>query len=276
MRLLRFAAAIAVLSIAPSALAEPKVDDTPFQPKPKAPTDKIALQLDEADLSELVHVIAEMTGKKFVFGSPKLAKVKASVYAPQKVTVAEAYQAFLAVLSANGLTIVPDGGLYKIVESQDVARQLTPIERGDLPREERYVTRIHRLAHLSAEAVANDVLSKLATKDASIIPYPAGNLLIITETASNLRRILEVLAAIDDAGEEDKIYTRPLKYAAATLVEKQIEDILDLKKKTDSASGGLHVARVVALERPNAIVVVSTRQSFERIAALVDTIDVAP
>ncbi|HEY8075030.1 MAG TPA: secretin N-terminal domain-containing protein, partial [Labilithrix sp.] len=101
-------------------------------------------------------------------------------------------------------------------------------------------------------------------------------LLIITETASNLRRILEVLAAIDDAGEEDKIYTRPLKYAAATLVEKQIEDILDLKKKTDSASGGLHVARVVALERPNAIVVVSTRQSFERIAALVDTIDVAP
>ncbi len=277
MRFLRcIAPALVVLALAPTALAEPKMDGSPFEAKPKPPNEKIALQLDEADLSELVHVIAEMTGKKFVFGSPKLAKVKASVYAPQKVTVAEAYQAFLAVLAANGLTIVPDGGLNKIVESQDVARQLTPIERGDLPREERYVTRIHRLSHLSAEAVANDVLSKLATKDASIIPYPAGNLLIITETASNLRRILEVLAAIDDAGEEDKIYTRPLKYASATLVGKQIEEILDLKKKTDSASGGLHVARVVALERPNAIVVVSTRQSFERISALVETIDVAP
>jgi general secretion pathway protein D len=279
-RILAPALAALVICSAQRARADTKLEAGAFDqkppPKPKPPNEKISLQLDEADLSELVKVIGEVTGKEFVLGSPKLAKVKASVYAPQKVTVAEAYQVFLAVLSANGLTVIPQNGFYKIVESQDVARQLTPLERGDLPREERYVTRIHRLAHLSAETVAQDVLSKLATKDASIIPYPPGNLLIITESAANLRRMLEVLAAIDDAGEEDKVFTRPLKYAQATLVEKQVSEILDLKKKTDAASGGLHVARVVALERPNAIVVVATKPSFERINALVDTIDLAP
>lgn len=246
----------------------------------------MALQLEDADLSELVRVIGEMTGKRFVIASPKLAKTKASVYAPQKVTVAEAYQAFLAVLAANGLTVVPQAGFLKIVESQDVARQLTPIEKGDLPPDERYVTRIHRLSHLSAEEVSSNVLSKLATKDASIVPYPAGNLLIITETSSNLRRMLEVLDAIDSAGEEDKLYLQPLRHVPSAQVEKQLNAIFGLasaEKKSptnvDAASqagGPLHVARIVALDRPNALVIVSTRSSYERILRLLEPIDVAP
>ncbi len=208
---------------------------------------KVSLQLEDAELSELVRAIGEITGKRFVIASPKLAKVKASVYAPEKVSAAEAYQAFLAVLSSNGLTVVPQAGFFKIVESQDIARQLTPIERGELPKEERYVTRIQRLTHLSAEDVSRDVLSKIATKDASIIPYPAGNLLIITETAANQRRMLEVLAAIDEAREEDKLWFQPLKYTPAKDAAKHLEEILDLKKN-DGASGPLHVGKIVGLD----------------------------
>jgi len=265
----------------PTAPAAPATMPPPIDPsflhKPKAPTDKVDLQLEDADLGELVRVIGELTGKRFVIASPKLAKTKASVYAPQKVTVAEAYQAFLAVLTANGLTVIPQAGFYKIVESQDVARQLTPIERGDIPAEERYVTRIHRLAHLGAEEVASGVLSKLATKDASIVPYVAGNLLIITETGANLRRMLEVLDAIDAASEEDKLYLQPLRYLPASVVEKQLTEILDLKKKEGAAAAGpLHVRRVVAVERPNSLVIVATRGSYERILRVLEQIDVAP
>jgi general secretion pathway protein D len=261
---------------APASTSEPLTAS--FQHKPKAPTDKVDLQLEDADLGELVRVIGELTGKRFVIASPKLAKTKASVYAPQKVTVAEAYQAFLAVLTANGLTVVPQAGFLKIVESQDIARQLTPIERGDsVPAEERYVTRIHRLAHLSAEEVTTGVLSKLATKDASIVPYVPGNLLIITETGANLRRMLEVLDAIDAASEEDKLYLQPLHYLPAAQVEKQLTEILDLKKKADvTPAGPLHVGRIVAVERPNSLVIVATRGSYERILRVLEQIDVAP
>src|SRR5690349_9256674 len=192
---LRVAPFVAVLSTT-AALASVAHAEAPlgeFAHKPKAPGDRVSLQLEDADLSELVRVVGELTGKRFVIASPKLAKTKASVYAPQKVTVAEAYQAFLAVLAANGLTVVPQAGFLKIVESQDVTRQLTPIEKGDVPAEERYVTRIHRLKHLGAEEVATGVLAKLATKDATIMPYAPGNLLIITETGANLRRMLEIL-----------------------------------------------------------------------------------
>lgn len=264
----------------PAPSSAPRADDFAHAP-PRAPTDKVTLQLEDAELGELVRTIGELTGKRFVIASASLAKTKATVYAAQKVTVAEAYQAFLAVLAANKLTVVPQAGFYKIIESQDVARQLTPIERGDIPAEERYVTRIHRLQHLGAEDVANGVLSKLATKDASIVPYGPSNLLIISETGANLRRMLEILDTIDEAGEDDKLWLQPLRYVPSATVEKQLSEILDLKKRADAAGsagaggGSLHVGRIVALDHPNALVIVATRGSYQRILEVLERIDVA-
>jgi general secretion pathway protein D len=59
---------------------------------------------------------------------------------------------------------------------------------------------------------------------------------------------------------------------------KQLSEILDLKKKADSAPAGgmLHVGRIVALDRPNALVIVATRGSYERILRILGEIDVAP
>lgn len=260
-----------------SAEAAPEpAKDSGFDHKPKRPGDKVLLQLEDADLADLVRVIGEATGKRFIVASPKLGKVKASLYSPKEVTVAEAYQAFLAVLTANGLTVIPGPGFYKIVESQEIGRQLTPIERGALPNEERYITRIHRLERLSAEEIATSVLQKLASKDASIIPYAEGNLLIITETASNLRRMLEVLEAIDTSTESDKLWFVPLKNVASSQVEKQLSDLLDLKKKSAPGGGALHVGRIVALDRPNALAIVATKPSYDRIVEILERIDIAP
>src|SRR5512140_1110500 len=122
----------------PSAAAPPA--------KPKGPGELVSFQVEDADLPDLVKTMGELTGKRFVVATAKPKALKATVYATQKVTVEEAYRAFLSMLQANGLTVIPEGGVNKIVESQDAARQTTPIV-GEAPPEERYVTRLHRLAH---------------------------------------------------------------------------------------------------------------------------------
>jgi general secretion pathway protein D len=76
--------------------------------EPRAGTDRVSFSLEDADLPDLVRVIGELTGKRFIFGG-KVHNIKATVFSPQKVTVAEAYQAFLSILDANGLTVVPHG-----------------------------------------------------------------------------------------------------------------------------------------------------------------------
>lgn len=82
---------VAVLLLASTARAQeapPPAAAFAARPKPN-PAEGISLQLEDADLGELVRTIGEITGKRFVIASPKLAKVKASVFAPQKVSVAE-------------------------------------------------------------------------------------------------------------------------------------------------------------------------------------------
>jgi general secretion pathway protein D len=236
----------------------------------------VSLQLEDADLSDLVRVVGQVTGKRFLIASPRLAKIKASVYAPEKVTAQEAYQAMLAVLTANGLTVVPAGGFFRIVESENIARQVLPLDQSDKGSpEERYVTRIHRMKHLSAEEVATGVLSKLSTKDASIVPYAAGNLLIMTETGANLRRLMEILDAIDQPGSDAKLYFQPLSHISSQAAEKLLTDLLDLKKKDAQLPGAaLYVGRLVAVERPNALIIVASDSSYQRIFELLRRIDI--
>lgn len=66
--------------------------------------------IEDGDLTELITTISTITGKRFIYGG-KVRNIKVNIYAPkhQKVSVAEAYQTFLSVLDANGLTVIPHG-----------------------------------------------------------------------------------------------------------------------------------------------------------------------
>src|SRR5262249_33288818 len=64
--------------------------------EPAKPGEKFAFALEDADLPELVRTVSNLTGKRFIFGG-KVKNIKATVYSPQKVSVAEIYQAFLSI-----------------------------------------------------------------------------------------------------------------------------------------------------------------------------------
>jgi general secretion pathway protein D len=259
-----------------------------FEPRPA--NYKVAFSLEDADLAELVRVISQLTGKRFIFGG-KVKNIKATVYSPQKVTVAEAYQAFLSILETNGLTVVPHGRFLKIVDTQNVATAETPVygaTQGS-PSEDRYVTRMHRLGHISADDAAT-VLGKFKSKEADITVYGPGNMVIITDTGSNIRRMMSILEEIDVGSSGDQIFIEPIHYSAASEVEKRINDLFDVKgggvptsapkpgggstTSVAPAVGDLHVAKIVADDRSNSLVIVATERAYLRILELIRRIDV--
>jgi general secretion pathway protein D len=77
---------------------------------------RFAFDFEDADLPALVRLVGGITGKRFILGGP-LPAVRATVHSPAPVTADEAYQAFLAILQANGLTVVPIGPFWKIMAS---------------------------------------------------------------------------------------------------------------------------------------------------------------
>ena len=259
--------------------------DAAMESRPKAPGEPVTLSLENADLAELVNAMSAMTGKRFIVAaSPK--SFQATVVSPQKVSVAEAYQAFLSVLASNHLTVVPQGRFYKIVDSMDAAHE-APVQGSHeaVPAEERFVTYVHRVAHVSADEVVSSVLSKLASKDGSVLAY--GSALIVTDTGTNVHRMMRVLEEIDVAQAEDKVWLEPLAYAQASDAKKELDELLETSKAGgggDAKGGGAtprppggdaRVTKVVALERPNALLIVGTEPGYRRMLELVRSIDVA-
>ena len=99
--------------------------ETGIDYKPTSPGTPVTFNLEDASLTDLVRLISQITGKRFILPSTTRA-IKATVYAPTKVTAAEAYQAFLSILELNGMALVPAGRYLKIVESGRVEGRADP------------------------------------------------------------------------------------------------------------------------------------------------------
>lgn len=259
--------------------------------EPRSPNYRVAFSLEDADLAQLVRVIGQLTGKRFIFGG-KVRDIKATIYSPRKVTVREAYQAFLSILETNGLTVVPHGRFLKIVETQGAASQATPIygTKQGAPGEDRFITRLHRLQSVSADEVAA-VLMKFKTKDGDVATYPPSNMLIITDTGTNIRRMMQIVEEIDVGGAGDQVWIEPVHYASAADLAKRIGELFEISggskssgppgvpgqpptSAASSSGGELNISKLVSDDRTNSLVIVATEKAYLRVLELLKKMDV--
>ena len=292
----------------PQAKPEPEVEEEPelenelpqfetgVEFKAMSPRTRVTFNLEEAELPDLVRLISNMTGRRFILPT-KLRAIKATVFAPTKVTVAEAYQAFLSVLEVNGFTIVPAGRYLKIVEAQQIERQTVPMyeDGSTVPSTDRYVTRIHHLDHLSAEDVTT-LLARFASRTANITSYGPTNMLILTDTGAQIRRMLRLIAAIDLPRSGTQTWIEPIHFANAPDLAARLLEIFAAdaeaqatkpaarpaaKKKNEptvvlgSSSAGPTIRNIIADERTNSLIIIATERAYLRILEMIRQLDVA-
>ncbi len=238
--------------------AAPQID---YKPVPAHK--RVSFNMDDVDLPDLVKAISKMTGRRFIFGG-KVRQIKATIEAPTKVTVAEAYQAFLSVLETNGMTVIPHGRYLKIVETGGIASQTTPVlgTAEPVPYSDRFVTRLYRLKHVDASVVST-VLGKFKSRDADLTVYEPSNLLIITDTGSNIRRLLRITEELDAGAAGDQIWIQPVHNVAASDLVSQLNEVLEGSR-----------ARLIADDRNNSLIMVASDEDYQRLLELVKRVDV--
>ncbi|MEI9949512.1 MAG: type II secretion system secretin GspD [Pseudomonadota bacterium] len=250
--------------------------DVPF--RPQAGGHLVKFNLQDADLAELVNHISGLTGKRFIYGA-KVRQIKATVVSPEPVTLEEAYQAFLSILDANGMTVVPHGRFLKIVDSGGVVTQPTPvIARGEpVPDSDRFVTRLYRLEHVSTdEALA--LLGKFKSKDGDISVYTPGKLLIVTDTATQVRRLMRIVEEIDVGGSGQHMWIEPVRNGTAQELAKRVNELFELgTAPAPGAPPGVGKAsglnKVIADEQTNSLIVVGTEDSYLRLLEVLKRLD---
>lgn len=304
----------APLPLRPAPTAEPKAQAAPEESpelendlpqfetgvefQPMSPRTRVTFNLEDAELPDLVRLISNMTGRRFILPT-KLRSIKATVFAPTKVTVAEAYQAFLSVLEVNGFTVVPSGRYLKIVETTNIEQQTIPLyeDGSPTPASDRYITRIHHLENVSAEDVTN-LLGRFKSASGNITSYGPTNMLIITDTGAQIRRMLRLVAAIDLPRSGTQTWIEPIHYANAAELASRLLEIFPADTaagasstpaartapragaQADAALVGSVTAEstirnIIADERTNSLIIIATERAYLRILEMIRQLDVA-
>ena len=113
------------------------------QDAPPAGGTMVTLDFQDAEITEVIGVIAQATGKNFLYDDRVRGRV--TVISPEPVTADEAYRVFESILQVKGFTTVPSpGGILKIVPLRDAKENPLDTVTGERPLENRdlFITRL--------------------------------------------------------------------------------------------------------------------------------------
>jgi general secretion pathway protein D len=221
----------------------------------------------DADLSQIIQAVSEVTGKNFIIDPRVNAKV--TMLSATPMSPAAFYEAFLSVLQVYGYVAVPAGKVIKIVPNTD-ARQLPA---NDLPNDvsrtsDEIVTQIISMKNVSAAQLV-PILRPLIPQYGQLAAYAAGNMLIISDRASNVSRIVRIVQRMDESGDEP-IEVIALHNASAADV---VRIVNSLNQGGQGAEGAGAAAKIVADDRTNSILLTGEKSQRLKLKALIINMD---
>lgn len=246
-----------------------------------------------AEVQDIVKAISELTGRNFIVDPDVRGKI--TIMAPSKITVAEAYKAFLSALAIRGYTLVPSGGFWKIRNSRSAQKDGIELYSGDYyPNTDQLITRVIQFKHISAELMEKN-LRNLISRDGDFFVYASTNSIILSDYGSNVERVVKIFSQMDVPGFEDQMELITIRHAKAKDLAELLNKILN-KGETPQGRGGAGgsfgsgVPRfnrptsspgsqsqayfvVIPDERTNSLVVVGNKAGIARIKRLVAQLD---
>jgi general secretion pathway protein D len=259
--------------------------------------DEISLDFQDLELAEVIKVIAEFTGRNFIYDDRVRGRV--TVLSPRPVSRDEAYRVFESILQVKGFTTVKGpGGILKIIPVREAKE--SPIETSMPPRSvpdlDHFITRLIPLRYVKAEQMTN-TLRPLVSKNANMVAYAATNTIILTDTSANIRRLLTLLDQIDVETYQEQIKVIPVEYADANTLAGQLREIFaedsgapargrprpttrqrgaaaqQAAAATDTVVGQVGEPRFITDQRTNSIVVIAPGPTISAIVNLIPLLD---
>ncbi|MFK0311434.1 type II secretion system secretin GspD [Pseudomonas sp. NPDC090233] len=217
----------------------------------------------DTELGEFIDSVSRITGTTFIV-DPRV-KGKVTVRTVDRHDADAIYDIFLAQLRAQGFATVdlPNGSV-KIVPDQAARLEPVPVEPAGKKSEgsDGVATRVFNVRNAASEQMLGILKPLIDPRVGVITPYPAANLLVVTDWRSNLERIDSLLRQLDQVSDEP-LQVMPLRHASAADTAQLLTRLLAREQGADST-------QVVADPRSNALLV---RGSTERVRTLLRQLD---
>ena len=221
----------------------------------------INLSFNNADIDAVVSAIARATNKSIIV-DPKV-KGTISLNSRQPLTPNQTIDSLATALRLNGYALVETTGGYRVVPEADAKLQSsqTYTSKTDVAGDQ-IITRVFKLNFESATNLVN-LIRPMVSPNNIVNALPGNNSILITDYASNIKRIEKIIQSIDTPSSS-KVETIAMQNAQATEVAAIINKILD-----SPANPGVEgVAKPIVLADPRSNVLLIKGGSPERLAQI--------
>src|SRR5205809_1352946 len=217
------------LSVGPRAAEPGRPEAAPATPPrpamqlrvPSAPTTSpsgrfIVLNFDNADVETVIHAASEIVGFNYVL-SPDV-RGKVTVQTSGRIPQEDVFGVLLGILEVHGFTAVKSGNIYKIVRVEGARERAVPTVIGDVPMDTRNPDEIITQIVPVRYASVNDLgvlLRPFVSSRGTLVANRETNVLIITDAASNIRRVLDIVKLVDVQVSLDELQIFPISFADA-------------------------------------------------------------
>jgi len=230
--------------------------------------DNWKINLKNADIREFTTQVSAITGKSFII-DPRI-KGNVTVISSTAMDADAIYELFLSVLRVHGYAAVPAGRVVKIVQQTLAKQSGNPLDAANNIDSEELITKVIPVRNTpSAELVK--ILRPMIPQYGHLAGLTEPNALIISDHASNIARLMEMVKDIDVA---DTKTTRIIQ-----LKEAWVEDMVALLEKLapeqiGRGAKGPNLVTIVASERTNSLVLKGEAATLKKIEELIQQLDV--
>ena len=226
---------------------------------------RITPNFKDADITQIAEAVSAATGKNFII-DPRV-RAQVTMLSSTAMSPEAFYQAFLSILQVYGFIAVPSGNVVKILPDTN-ARTLPAIDLPDRvsATSDEIVTQVIDVRNVNAPALV-PILRPMIPQYGHLVAYPASNILIITDRASNVNRMMRIIRRIDQVGNQD-VEIVPLQNAGAGEVVRVVNSLY----QGPAAAEGTAV-KVVADDRSNSVLIGGEQAQRLRLRALIAHLD---
>ncbi len=255
---LRLAAVLlAVLLAGPAALSQENGQAT------------ITPNYKEADIRQIVEAVGEITNRTFII-DPRVQGAKVTMLSSTPMTPDAFYEAFLSILDVHQLAAVTTGNITKIIPNATARQYAGPVGGDNSSGPDDLITQIIQVNNVGATQLV-PILRPLVPQYGHLVAHPGSNMLIISDRAANVDRMVSIIRRIDQASDEE-IEVVPLQHASAAEVVRVVTQLTQQPR----ADGAPVAISLVADARTNTVLLGGDKSARLRLRALIAHLDTPP
>jgi general secretion pathway protein D len=200
----------------------------------------VSFNFDDADVFSVIQTIfGDVLKVNYIVDPNVKGRVNFRSVAP--VAKEDVLPLMEVILRLNGIGIVEESGLYRIVPISDISKEPAPVgigrESEKVEISGKALLQVIPIKYVQSSEMVR-VLTPFLSKDALIVDVPKGNYIIVVDTDANVKRLLELVKVFDSEQLKlvtPQIFVYPVQNSKATDVASLLQQIFLGAKPTPAA-----------------------------------------